>query len=191
MRRAIPFGVLTLLGVAVAVYFAWYPRLDTAYAPGFSAAKFRSLRAGATMGEVRSLLGEPVSVTRQTQPEVWSYGFPYWEMASLSSEKGLVLSGGTLRIDDYPAVRPDVYFDDAGRVAGAPSWAPFSNAHKGDGKDDVLKVLGPPCMIVNADSFTYWNYSGPRSKDSNYERWSLRFSATGRLVGKYFEVLYD
>jgi hypothetical protein len=67
----VAFGLYTCSGVESYCYL--YPSIDTRYAPGFSERKFAEVRAGMSMDEVITLLGQPYHSGSGRNPVRWSY----------------------------------------------------------------------------------------------------------------------
>jgi outer membrane protein assembly factor BamE (lipoprotein component of BamABCDE complex) len=78
-RRAAAFGIggVIALGLytccGVESYCYVYPSIDTRYASGFSESKFAEVRAGMSMNEVITLLGEPYHRGGGRNSVRWSY----------------------------------------------------------------------------------------------------------------------
>lgn len=71
MGCVIAFGLYTCFGFESYNYV--YPSIDTRYAPGFSERKFAQVRAGMSMDEVITLLGEPCHRGPGRNSVRWSY----------------------------------------------------------------------------------------------------------------------
>jgi SmpA / OmlA family len=67
------YWVGLLLVVASGLALKWGPRDSTVYAPGYSEARFRSIRVGMTREEVTRVLGEPLSIDPAPGYVVWVY----------------------------------------------------------------------------------------------------------------------
>lgn len=190
MKRLILITVSTAV-LGFLLYACWHPRMETTFAAGFNQEAFLALPIGSTIDEAQATLGNPLGMTTQSQSEVWWYGLPNrfgtspltWWAESQNMAFANSIASSTRQ--------PAIVFDEQGKVSDTPNWVPFSKVQTGDEKGEVIAALGQPSFIVSPDIYTYWNYSGPEHDDANYERWSLLFTSSGRLIGKHHELLYD
>lgn len=78
-RRAVAFGSVCLIAFGLYTFSGFesycyvYPSIDTRYASGFSERKFAEIRAGMSMDEVTTLLGEPCHKGLGRNFVRWSY----------------------------------------------------------------------------------------------------------------------
>jgi hypothetical protein len=146
-HRWFPFVSLPLfLGSCLAV--RWLVKDDTIYAPGYSEARFRSIRVGMPRDEVIRALGQPVSV--QPAP-----GYVYWTYALEGYRHPRPPANGPT----YPPPETTFQADPAGKIVSVTGG--YLDVKEGDflGRqlEEVRKRFGDPLEVQSAaDRDLYW-----------------------------------
>jgi outer membrane protein assembly factor BamE (lipoprotein component of BamABCDE complex) len=149
-RRLLLAATVTLaaLGLLLAGSWLWLNRDTSTYAPGFTDSGFSKIREGMTAEQVRSLLGEPLSMNLDPARETWFYLED--QPNQQQKEAGVFKLFGSLG---------RVEFDPQGRVAGI-SGDGLKGLRVGLSREEVLRLLGPPSNKQPARAKTL-HYSSP------------------------------
>lgn len=165
MHTAVILGVVLAGTVSYGAYY--FLQDHSAYAPGFSKAKFALVRPGLSEERVVMLLGPPLGEDVGPFGEVWHYK-PQSPFALLSDRtRGLIVT-----------FQPD------GTVAstmGAPQAMADAKLHAGATATEVLKVVGLPERIDPSVHKTAW-YSKQRGDMGRYSVFAVLYDARGIVV---------
>ncbi len=142
-------AVLTAGAAAAMAGTLWWNHRDTTiYAGGFSEEAFAQLRTGMGLGELQSLLGEPLASRPENSPASWCYG-----------KEAVVRSGRTVVIEDILRAPRCVFFDSAKLVLRT-SGEGMSAIQPGMTAAQVVTLLGEPSRRASP-AFTTLHYTEP------------------------------
>ena len=151
----------------------------TRYAPGYSEARFRSIRTGMPEAEVRRLLGDPLAVRAATEYVEWVYGPGNLEVAEDGGLSWDVPSGTPVNTGTgYTAVMADrngvvtSLSGDFLKSSGDPSACKTLN--------EIEARFGRPKKEIVQPSSRFLIYSGTEVSGSYYIR-NVGLDASGRV----------
>jgi hypothetical protein len=161
---------------------AWQNRDRTVYAPGFSEAKFRTIRLGMAKKDVLRILGNPMSIDSATGYIDWTY------------------PKNRLCPDEPSSVEPNVTFraNVKGKIEAVygdcSSADPKRHELVGHFLQELRKRLGEPERTLTVPDREYYWYSEMKNIKDRYIRGIVinDMGITGSIeagrVGHYFEV---
>jgi hypothetical protein len=164
--------VSLLLFLAICLAVNWGPRDGTVYAPGYSEARFRSIRVGMTREEVTRVLGEPLSIEPASGYVLWVYAPDDYR--------------NLRQHEDGPTTTPPqtaFQTDPAGKIVSV--YGGYLDVDKdefvGHQLDDVRKRFGEPLEIYSTpDRELYW-YSRMDGVKGHFVR-NIELSTKGGVI---------
>jgi outer membrane protein assembly factor BamE (lipoprotein component of BamABCDE complex) len=150
------FCAAFLLFLTFALGIIWLIRDDTVYAPGYSEAKFKSIRLGISREEVIRLLGQPLSVDPARGYILWTYASDDFRNPRNQGNGPMVMPAQTF-----------VQADTAGNIVGVSGV--YLNIKKDEylnhRLEEVRAQFGDPLEIRTApDRDLYWHSKLDRIK---------------------------
>ena len=185
--------VLCILAGLGVLFFSCF---DTQYAPGYSEAKFKSIKPGDSEQQVISMLGQPFS-TEDSKPFVeWIYSAD--EQRSYSRTGQGSRTHTTIRFDIN-----DCVVSVAGMVQTSANSFTFGDGLNylkltetkikkltGSSQDEVKRLFGPPTAIYEDKTSTFLRYSKSPSS-ANYHLRAIGVDKDGKVVKIWREIYWD
>lgn len=176
-------GIAILLSVPSCFQAAWEWLEDsTDYAPGYTEARFKSIRDGMLEAEVRRVLGAPLRVVKATEYTEWIYG---------PSNLGVSEDGGLYVSSSNPANYTIVMADGTGTITSITgSYLQYhGQALVGRPLAEMEARFGKPLRVIRQPAQKILVYSGSKVDGSYYIR-NVGFDATGRvnsIVARFYQ----
>jgi len=173
-----------LIGFAVSVLFGmgWLAlHLKTQYAPGYSNAKFKNIRAGMSSEEIVAKLGMPYRTSTQQWSDIWRYYPPPQQQDPKDTAE--------FRLTIVPHPYTYLSFSPSGTVDH------FGGEYLGGDlagltKSQILAKFKQPTESISNDYVVVFHYSGS-SNSTHYLFRNVYFDASNRVTqteaGLYFD----
>jgi hypothetical protein len=176
-------GIALLLSIPSCLRVAWEWLEDTSYyAPGYTEAKFNSIREGMLEAEVIRVLGKPLKVMKATECTEWIYG---------PSNLGVSDDGGLYVSSSDPANYTIVMADGMGTITSVRGTYLKYNGQALAGRPlaEMESRFGKPRKVIRQPAQKYLVYSGSKV-DGSYQIRNVGLDAADRvscIVARFYQ----